>query len=475
MEVSSIPPLNLGKRLRYLIRYPYGCVEQTTSSVFPQVYLTSLMDLPEKKKKEIDKNLKAGIKRLYRYQNPSGAMAYWPGMEDNLWATNYAGHFMIEAKKAGYTVTDEFMKKWIAYQTSAAQKWTSKGTVSDDLTQAYRLYLLALAGKPDLGSMNRMRLQQGHKDAIAARWYLAASYHIAGQKDVAKGIASKAVLQALPYLGESSATTFGSKLRDQALILQALSIMDMRNNANDIVKDISDRLSDDKWLNTQETAQALVAMAKFVGTGGVSRNVEFEYRLAGGSWQKVSGSKPLWQLELPGEQATEVEFKNTSGAMLFARLVSDGIPSTMDETESAKGLEMKIRYEDMAGNTLDPTTIPQGTDFRAKVTIKNTGNVNYHELAIHQVFASGWEIHNTRMTGATAGGDKAEYLDIRDDRVYTFFDLQRGKSKTFNVLLNASYLGRYYLPAVSCEAMYDKSIQARKRGQWVEVVKGTEK
>ncbi|MFT5647906.1 MAG: hypothetical protein ACI976_002601, partial [Aureispira sp.] len=60
-------------------------------------------------------------------------------------------------------------------------------------------------------------------------------------------------------------------------------------------------------------------------------------------------------------------------------------------------------------------------------------------------------------------------------RVYTFFDLKKGKTKTFNVLLNASYLGRYYLPALSVEAMYDKSIQARKRGQWVEVNKSSEK
>ncbi|BDS09685.1 alpha-2-macroglobulin family protein [Aureispira anguillae] len=475
MEVSSIPPMNLGKRLKYLIRYPYGCVEQTTSSVFPQVYLTALMDLPEQKKEKITTNIKAGIKRLYRYQNPSGAMAYWPGQADDLWATNYAGHFMIEAKKAGYTVTDEFMKAWIAFQTSTAQKWTAKGTVSDDLTQAYRLFLLALAGKPDLGSMNRMRLKQSKAEAVAARWYLAAAYHMAGQKEVAKTIATKAVLTALPYKGSNAASTFGSQFRDQALILQALSIMNLRNNANDIVKTISDKLASDNWLNTQETAQALVAMAKFVGEGGVSRKVTFEYRLADGSWQKVNSNKPIWQLELKGNQATEVSFKNTSGAVLFTRLISDGIPAAMDETETAKGLDLTVVYMDMAGEKLDPTLIAQGTDFKAQVTVKNTGNIDYNELAIHQIFPSGWEIHNTRLTGATTGGDKAEYVDIRDDRVYTFFDLKKGKSKTFNVLLNASYLGRYYLPALAVEAMYDKTIQARKRGQWVEVNKRAKK
>ena len=39
LEASSIPPLNLEKRLGDLIRYPYGCLEQTTSTLFPQFFL----------------------------------------------------------------------------------------------------------------------------------------------------------------------------------------------------------------------------------------------------------------------------------------------------------------------------------------------------------------------------------------------------------------------------------------------------
>jgi len=469
MEVSSIPPLNLGKRLRYLIRYPYGCVEQTTSSVFPQLYLTTLMNLSDKNKKKIDKNIKAGVDRLYRFQNASGAMAYWPGRKDNTFATNYAGHFLIEAEKAGYKVRKDVLKKWKSYQKSAAKSWKAKGTVGDDLTQAYRLYLMALAGDPVMGAMNRMRLKQGNKNATAARWYLAAAYHLAGQQGVAKKIATKAVLDIMPYKGTAGASTFGSRFRDQALVLQSLSIMGLRDQSDKLVKVISDRLSSDRWCSTQETAQALVAMAKFVGKGGVKRTVAFEYKIGDGSWQKVKHDKPLWQLELEGEQAAKVSFKNSTGSMLFARLISDGIPANQDETESSEGLDLDLEYIAMDGKKLNPKSIPQGVDFKVKVTVKNTGLINYHNLALHHVFAAGWEIHNTRLTGATSGGDKPEYQDIRDDRVYTFFDLPKGKSKTFHILLNASYLGKYYLPAVAVEAMYDKSINARKRGHWVEV------
>jgi uncharacterized protein YfaS (alpha-2-macroglobulin family) len=89
------------------------------------------------------------------------------------------------------------------------------------------------------------------------------------------------------------------------------------------------------------------------------------------------------------------------------------------------------------------------------------------------VFPSGWEINNLRLDEAEAfvKSGSFQYQDIRDDRVFTYFDLPRNQTKTFRVLLTATYSGKYYLPAISCEAMYDRSIYARKKGQDVEVLK----
>ncbi|MCH2043870.1 MAG: MG2 domain-containing protein, partial [Saprospiraceae bacterium] len=64
LEVSSIPPINLNKRLEYLIRYPHGCIEQTTSSGFPQLVVSNLTPLDEDKKNEIEKNINATILRI---------------------------------------------------------------------------------------------------------------------------------------------------------------------------------------------------------------------------------------------------------------------------------------------------------------------------------------------------------------------------------------------------------------------------
>lgn len=93
-------------------------------------------------------------------------------------------------------------------------------------------------------------------------------------------------------------------------------------------------------------------------------------------------------------------------------------------------------------------------------------------MALTQVFPSGWEIRNIRMdnTDNKLLKDKPRYQDIRDDRVFTYFDLRKNETKVFRVILNAAYLGDYYLPMVYCEAMYDKDIYAIKAGKWIKVV-----
>src|SRR5208337_2406000 len=79
LEVSSIPPIDLSRRLEYLLTYPYGCVEQTTSAAFPQLYLDKMIQLTSDERKYRDENIKRAIQRLYTMMVPGGGFAYWPG------------------------------------------------------------------------------------------------------------------------------------------------------------------------------------------------------------------------------------------------------------------------------------------------------------------------------------------------------------------------------------------------------------
>ena len=135
-----------------------------------------------------------------------------------------------------------------------------------------------------------------------------------------------------------------------------------------------------------------------------------------------------------------------------------------------RGLSVSVSYKDLKGAKIDISKLQQGQDFVATVSVSNMKNSNIQNVALTEIFPSGWEIVNTSFSefGGGASGN-ARYTDIRDDRVNFFFDLSSKETKTFTVKLNASYLGTYYLPGTQVEAMYDNSYYARNKGMWVTI------
>jgi uncharacterized protein YfaS (alpha-2-macroglobulin family) len=165
---------------------------------------------------------------------------------------------------------------------------------------------------------------------------------------------------------------------------------------------------------------------------------------------------------------------NKPDSRLFVNVSMNGQPLQGVETERYENLKMVVSYKYDAGNLIDVTSLKQGTDFIAEVTVEHPGILFfYNDLALSQIFPSGWEIINTRVQDVSSGirEDVFDYRDYRDDRVYTFFKLRHYDKKTFRVRLNAAYTGKYYLPAVNCEAMYEDKIHANSKGRWVEVVR----
>ena len=466
LEVSRIPPMNLQKRLNFLVHYPHGCVEQITSAVFPQLHLNTLLDLPKYRQDEIEENVKAGIEQLRRLQHSQGGFMYWPGAaEADPWSTNYAGHFLVEAQRAGYSVPNAMLNQWKQFQKQSAQFWVTGGDRSE-LIQAYRLYTLALAGEADLASMNRLKERDNLSNA--ATWRLAAAYQLAGQPEAARSL-SRGGLEVEPYREFSN--TYGSALRDKAMILETLVLLEDQSRALELAKELSEELSSDKWLSTQTTAYALIALARFAGVAGENTELTLHVKWRGDKEIELSSTRPILQHEFSVEQDTvaSIRLKNENDIPVFPQILLRGLPKMGSETSASNGLSLSAAYQDTDGNPLDISTLPQGTDMIAEITVKNIGSIGrYEELALSFLVPSGWEIHESRLVENT-DQQNYEYRDIRDDRIYTYFDLNQGESKTFRARLNASYLGRFYQPPISVEAMYDATINARLKGQWITV------
>ena len=150
-----------------------------------------------------------------------------------------------------------------------------------------------------------------------------------------------------------------------------------------------------------------------------------------------------------------------------------GIPvyTKGNEISINNNLELKSSFTNRDGKEISLQNISQGTEIIATLTIKNTSNQNAENVALQQIIPSGFEIINLRYTDfGNSFENKADFIDIRDDRSMYYFSLMPNEIKTYKLVLNASYLGKYYLPGAYAETMYSNMFTARNSGFWVNIV-----
>ena len=476
LEVSRIPSVDISRRFDFLYNYQHHCTEQLTSKALPLLFVGQFKTIDKIEAEKIKTNLQEAIRQIYGRQLPNGGFVYWPGnaVADE-WISSYAGMFLTLAQEKGYAVHSNVLNKWKRFQRAAAQNWRMPQDASgwqqwqSELQQAFRLYTLALAGAPEYGAMNRMKEQAGL--SIQAKWRLAATYALTGKMKPAEELVYNAETTVSPY--SSMNQIYGSSDRDEAMILETLILMNRERDALQQAKVVSKNLSQEEWFSTQSTAFALMAMGRLAEM--LSGTLDFVWTWNDKQQPAVKSAKAVFEKEIAttpksGMIAVKNQGKGALSVDLITRtqLLNDTLPAISDN------LRMDIRYANLNGTPISVNDIIQGTDFMAITSISNiSGTSDYTNLALTHIIPSGWEIYNERMvapeteSGAADGSGKSvskyNYLDIRDDRVLTYFNLRRGETKVFTVRLQATYAGNFILPAVQCEAMYDVNVQARSK------------
>jgi uncharacterized protein YfaS (alpha-2-macroglobulin family) len=132
--------------LDFLTSYPYGCTEQTMSSFLPDVLVADAMKKlgvgTNINPQTLNKQVQAGLDRLYQYQHPDGGWGWWQTDDSQAFMTAYVLAGLVQAKGAGYDIEDarvERARKWLLPQ------FTRSTTVRTDL-RAYMAYALVLSG-----------------------------------------------------------------------------------------------------------------------------------------------------------------------------------------------------------------------------------------------------------------------------------------------------------------------------------------
>ncbi len=458
--VSDKPIMSIDHRLKWLIRYPYGCIEQTTSSVLPQLFLTTLSKANFIDKPTIVKNINAGIARIATFQTSNGGFSYWQGGSSaDRWGSAYAGHFLLLAQAQGYYVPESVLKAWINYETYYVKNTT------DVPTTIYPLYLLSLAGKPQIGLLNNIYEHHFKKLDVRDKWLLAAAYKLAGLEEIAQKITENLPTKSTERDNSYYRFSYGSPLRDDAMILKAY--MDIYKTPHkELLTYIQQQLESNNWLSTQTLGYSLLAIAPTLSSQGGDSQNSFSITFEGKNFEGKD------TLKLPFD---DIKGKITSQSAfpLYIAQVWDGILLEKDIKPSAKKIALERSFVDEKGNAIDVASLPSGSTFYLKLTLTNADKiVIVDNVAITQNLPSGWEIENTRLNNDklpdfVRNGNIA-YTDIRDDKIMWFLNYY-GTNESMFVKINTITPGNYLLPPANAEAMYDNSFLANTESMAVSV------
>ena len=486
--VTSNPYADVFEHLRFLVRYPYGCIEQTTSTTRPLLYVGNTLralDPGAVGTDGVDAKLAAGLRRILSMQTPVGGFSYWPGGGSaNAWGTAYATHFLIEAIEAGHDVPAESLE--------SALKWL-EGQVGNGGASArpYMHYVLARAGRARkaqaadlLDSFPTEVYRGGAQEKV---YLLKAALWLAGDRRFEKELRSPV----LPSLTDDRAGGWDwySDRRRRGLMLNVMvdlfgadpSVDGLAGTVAESLRGMSSRS-----YTTQELAWGVSGLGRWARA--VSDESAAPTLSVGGQVQAPSfvglGAERSWTLP-DGARLTDPSLHWDGAAARPTWLVvsSRGVLKGRPAPTGGNGLSVSRTWQRASGRPLlgaagrvAPSQL--GDVLYTTIHLSNRTKSVVDNVALVDRVPAGWEIENPRI-GGRALPDwldldtrwRVDHLNVRDDRVEVFGSVAPGQTVSFSYAARAVTAGSFAVPPVEAEAMYDPRLWARESGQKV-VVEG---
>jgi len=461
LVISPLPVVQFRGKLSYLLRYPYGCVEQTTSSVFPLIYFGDLAQEldPEAFKAGTDSAsmVAAGIRRLATMQTYNGSFSMWPyGATTEPWGTVYATHFLVEAKRAGHDVPQPMLDRALAYISTDAKAKSDYDAIELGRV-VYSLYVLARAGKADLGTMDYIREHQLSRLESHSRALLAAAYASTGNPKLIELLAAN--VRDADAVQRQTGWNFDSIIRNRAMLLLALldaSPNDPRIPA--LVERLTREIANDPWWSTQECAFTLIALGQLVHSQHASGPYQGTVLVDGKSIGDFT-TKTIAFRHIRGHNV-EVKMRGAyqKGAAYYS-MTTSGVRTPQSFKPENAGIVITREFFTRDGGLIGTEGVKQGDLLVCKVTVAST-NGEMRNVVVQNLIPSGLEVENPRLkssetfTWITGQMSECTNVDIRDDQVIQFVELPVSDKLTFYTLLRAVTPGVYQQPPVFAEAMY---------------------
>ncbi|MFB5080058.1 alpha-2-macroglobulin [Raoultella sp. C349492] len=469
---SGKPPLNLARYIRELKAYPYGCLEQTASGLFPSLYTSAAQlktlgiegDSDEKRRAAVD----LGIARLLQMQRDDGGFALWDknGPEE-YWLTAYAMDFLVRAGEQGYSVPanainngNQRLLRYLQEPGLMTVRYSDDAPASRFAAQAYAALVLARQQKAPLGALREIWTR--HDQARSGLPLLQLGIALKAMGDAPRGEQALKLAMSTPrqdrdrWLGD-----YGSALRDDALKLALLEENKLLPEAqNSLLSNLADEAYGQRWLSTQESNALFLA-------GRALQDLP-------GSWQAQTSlqAQPLaadkaQTRNLTGDQLAALQVSNTGSQPLWLRLDSSGYPlSAPQPSGNVLGIERQIF--DTRGQQKSLSSLRSGELVLVKLEI--TAKRNVPDALVVDLLPAGLELENQNLANSSASlqenGEAVQnllnqmqqadiqHIEFRDDRFVAAVAVNEGQPVTLVYLARAVTPGTYQVPQPQVESMY---------------------
>ncbi len=471
--LASLPAVELGGSLAYLLNYPYGCLEQTTSKSFPLLYLSDLVGQTQAVSldyKAVSNLVQTGIHRILGMQRDDGAFSMWGYGEAYAWGSIYATHFLVAAGKAGYQVPEERVKSACDY----LEQWMAQKTVpdnnvwaGDDLyDRSYACYVLAFADRPQHSWMIRLRERAANLDQDA-KVNLGAALVASGKRRDGNALLGTIEIANVKELVRQAGGSLRSDVRNDAMLLATWLELDPGNaSIPGLVHRLEAGRENGRWQTTQENAQALMALGRYCNL--LAKDTKpITGRITGSGMQTVEfADRQEYHLPLEKTTGGQVAISNLGEGPIYYYWKSEGVPIDGKVQEEDRGLKVRRELLDLTGSNLAPDKLQQGDLLVMQVTLETMGTAAVANIIVDDLLPAGLEIENANLKtaqGVSWCKDKQSlpllHTDIRDDRMIAFPDQFSGTNVYFYAV-RAVTPGEFVMPAIMATCMYDPGIRS---------------
>lgn len=500
MEVvtSSTVLSELKDSVQYLMGYPNGCIEQTTSTAYPLVVLKDL--LPEMgievNRADLKKFSEAGVRRILSFQTPSGGLSYWPGSsQPHAFATAFGLTALIEAKKRGYDVPDNALDGMADYLEAALRRGKitesiPHGNMADGDTRALFVMTLGRLGRPQPGYISVLWREREKLTAFGLSFLAIAVKEMPGDQSLLEPILEEIRRAAREEEKEAYFTgkrkggwSMDSPLRTHASALIAYAAADGPGDmSGKLLTGLLKRRSYGLWGNTQENVFGIMGVHALASkkTGGDGPKIELNVHGKDiGETEMEALSKRVRRFSLEEsdlglregkEETREVLVRNNGNSAIILTVRAQYETPLSEENCKAwsNGFTITRRYETMEGESLEGKTIPLGSLVRVRLSIRTDGD--HHYVAIDDKLPAGLEPLNAALETTekvsqgkfTAAAQRSlsvlSYKEIRDSRVAFFVDEMLRGDYEYTYVARATTPGEFLRPAGRAEAMYEPEI-----------------